>query len=305
MNLDTFVQEGWRDHAADAEAVMARLPRGIDLVATPADLPKLAGLVVHVAGQHLGRWDDGIAMLETLRSHPAFDGATAEGKAVVRSRAVLDYAAGRRDEAERHLAAALTGGALPEASDRIRMLAVASSALLERKKLREATSAFEEAIALAAYGPGAGDPAARALAVTANGMACELENLPERTDDEVALMLLAAEAGLRFWSIAGGWMETERAHYRAAQSFLKAGRAEPALEHARRCVEIVRANGSDPGESFFAHEVLALSLRASGDAAAARASASDAEATLASIEDTSFREYAAGELAKLKAIVAG
>lgn len=303
MQLDAFVNDGWRDHGDDAEGVWARMPAGLELVAAPTDLAKLANLIVHVAGEHLGLWDDGLALIARLRAHPLFDAALPEGKAVIRCSAVLEHAAGRHEEAARQLLL-VRGTAFSEASDRIRMLAVSSAALLGRKRLPEATAAFEEAIALASYGPAKDDPAARAMAVTSNNMACELENLPQRTPEERALMLLASEAGLRFWSIAGGWMETERAHYRLSQSCLKAGLPARALEHAQRCLDIVRDNGSDPGEAFFAFEALSLARSAGGDAAGARAAADEAAAVLPSIADESFRTFAAGELDKLRAAVA-
>jgi len=303
MSLSTFVDEGWRDHADDAEAVMARLPAGLALAATPADLGQLAALAIHVAGEHLGRWDDGVALLEGMRGHAAFDMDVPECRFVVRSIATLHFGAGRRDEADRLLAEAPSGGDRPPASDRVRMLATASSALLGQKRLGEAAAAFRDALDLASYGPTAADPAARALAVTGNNMACELENQSERTPEEVALMLLAAEAGLRFWAVAGTWRETKRAHYRLAMSCLKAGDVARALREAEASRSLARDNGDEPAEVVFPCEAQALAHHALGDPAAARAAAAEAEAALAAVEDASFREYAAGELAKLRVVV--
>jgi tetratricopeptide (TPR) repeat protein len=301
MTFEEFISQGWSDHATDSEGVLSRLPQGIDLIAEARHLPAFAGLCVHVAGEHLGRWADGIALLDRLDRHPAFDPATAEGKAVARSKAVLYRCAGDHAEESRCLAASVSGGDIPEASDRIRVLAVAAAAYLGQKRLAEARRDFEEAAALAGYGPAATDPAARALAITGNNIACELEERPALTDEERSVMLHAAEVARRFWGVAGGWMETERAEYRLAMSCIKAGDPARALAHARRCLVIVEENGSDPGEEFFGREAVARAHLAAGDAAQARKERDGMATLLPSIPDESFRGFCEGEFAKLEA----
>jgi hypothetical protein len=299
MTLEEFVSKGWQDHATDAVGVFARLPEGIALVRERAHLPALAGLVVHVAGEHLGRWDDGLALLRPLATLPVWDPATPEAKAVRRAESVLHLCAGRAEESARLEAAGRSGGALPAASDRIRVLATAASALAAQAKVDDARRLLEEALALAAYGPGRSDPAARALAVTGNNLAAELESRLSRTPAERDLMLRAAHVGRTWWEVAGGWMEVERAEYRLAMSHRKAGEGAAALRHATRCREIVRENGDPPDEAFFAHEAMALAYAAVGDADAARRERDAAAARLPAIADEGFRAYCAGELAKL------
>lgn len=304
MTLDDFISQGWRDHAADAEGVLARLPDGIGCATELRHLPALAGLAVHVAGEHLGRWAEGIALLARMEGLPFFDASTPEGKAVLRSKAVLYRCAGNEAEEGRWLAASRSGGDIPEASDRVRVLAVAAAAFLGQKRLAEAARDFEEAVRLASYGPTQADPAARALAVTGNNLACEIEERDSRTEDERALMLRAAETARVFWAIAGGWKETERAEYRLAMSYLKAGDAAAALSHALECLRIVTENGTDPGEAFFAHEAIARARLAGGDRAAATEARAAMETHLPKIADESFRSYCAGELARLKEAMA-
>jgi hypothetical protein len=299
MTLDDFVSQGWRDHATDAEGVLARLPEAAGIATELRHLPAIAGLTVHVAGEHLGRWVRGIEVLENLERLPFFDPSTAEGKAVLRSKAVLHRCAGNADEEARWFAAARSGGDIPEDSDRVRVLAVAAAALLGQKRLAEASRDFEEAVRLASYGPTKADPAARALAVTGHNLACELETTEALTDPERALMLRAAAVSRTFWEIAGGWMETERAEYRLAMSHVKAGNSSEALTHAQECLRIVAENGMDPGEAFFAHEAIARAQIAGGNLAAAMEARGTMEACLPRIADESFRIYCAGELAKL------
>jgi hypothetical protein len=299
MNLDEFISKGWDDHAKDAAGVFGRFPDGIALVSQPKHLPPLAGLIVHVSGEHLGRWDDGLALLGRLEAHPSFDAASPAGKAVIRSKAVLHLAAGRRAEAERLEEHCRAGGPIPPASDRIRILATASSALAGQRRTAEARALFEEALALASYGPTRDDPAARALAVTGNNLACDYELRPSRTPDEAELMVRAAETGLRFWSITGTWIETERAHYRLSCSQRTAGHTAKATTSALQCLEIVELNGGDPGELFYAREALALAHHAARESIAARRLRDAAAATIPSIKDDDFRSMATDSLSTL------
>jgi hypothetical protein len=305
MTLDEFVSQGWMDHATDAEGVMARLNQGVGMLTEARQLPALAGLITHVAGEHLGRWGDGITLLEALTATPAFDSSTPEGKAVIRSQAILHRCDGNRAEEERCFAASKTGGATPEASDRIRVLSVAASAMLGQKRLVEAARDFDAAVALASYGPGSNDPAARSLAVTGNNLAIEFENRPTLSREEIDLMLRAARAGREFWAIAGSWKEVERAEYRLAMSHIKAGNAETALVHARRCLAVVEENGTDPGEAFFAQEAVARAQLAAEQLGAARDARAAMAELLPKVTDESFRKYCAGELAKLDEALAG
>lgn len=303
MTLDEFVSQGFADHGNDAEGVFARFGDAPSLVTEAAHLPMLAGLIVHVSAEHLGRFADGLAHLERLEALPVFDAASPQGKSVLRLKAALHRCAGNNEEESRCLAAGLSGGDVPEASDRIRVLAVASSALVGQKQLERARADFEEAIALAGYGPTKDDPAARALAVTSHNLACEFENRAELTDDERAMMLRCASVSRDFWKIAGGWMEAERSEYRLAMSHLKAGDSKTALGHGKECLSIVESNGADPYESFFAREAIARARLAGREIGGARRERDAMAALLPSIADENSRKYAEGELAKLDASI--
>lgn len=294
--LEGLVQQGWQDHAKDAAGVLARLPGAIDLVKTPAHAMSLAGLVVHVAGEHLGLWDEGIRLVERIRGLALAD-VPAEAS-LCRSLAILHLCRGDEPTAARFLAAGRSEH--PEASDRARVLATVAAAFVGQRRIAEASAAFQSALQLAAYGPGPGDPAARALAVTGNNLAAELEERaasgPALTEAETELMVEAARCGRRFWEVAGGWREVERAEYRLALSLLAAGEVDEALGHAHTCRHIVAEHGDEPVELFFAHEALARVKKAlrqptAGDRAACAAALARAEA--------GDRGWLEGELAKL------
>ena len=301
MSFDEFVSKGWADHADDAAGVMERLPQGLELAAKEAHVGALSGLIVHVAGEHLGRFGDGDALLAQLLDRQLCGAGTPAERAAWRGRAILARCAGDADAEGRHAARALAGLS-PEqaASGRIRILATAASALLGQRRTADAARDFRQALELAAYGPSKEDPAATALAMMGNNLACELEVRQHREPEESTLMLEAAAAGREYWEIAGDWMNVERAEYRLSAAHLAAGNGAKALEHAHACVRICRDNEAPPFELFFAHERLALACHAQGDTAAATAARNEARGYAEAIDDPGDKEYCLGELGKLE-----
>ncbi len=305
MTLDEFVSKGWNDHATDAAGVFARLPDALPLVSERKHLLPLANLVVHVGGEHLGRFDETLALLAGIESLPPFDLGSPEGKAVRRCAAVIHRCRGDVAASERAMAEG-RNPAVPEGSERVRLHAVASTTFLGQRRVPEARAELDAALAAAAYGPTAADPASRSLAVSCNNMASELETRRPRSDDETSLMVRCAEQALVWWRIAGGPCEEGRAEYRLASSLLEAGRGAESLQHAQRCVALFTTlwtgdSPADPVDILFGHEAVAKAHLGLGDRAAARASVETAKALLPSVADASFREYCAGELAKIDA----
>lgn len=303
MDIQSFVSQAWQDHGNDAEGVWGRIADGIPLVSDGRGAFLLANVATHVAGEHLGRWDDGIALLDRIAALPTSDAATPEVKGIRRLQAALHHCAGRTADAARLVAEAHPGGGQHPDVPRIRMLAVAASALANHGRTADASAAFREAVGLASYGPTATDPAARDLAVTGNNLSCALELKPGRSDAERELMLDAARAGRRFWGLAGGWMEAERAEYRLALAHVAAGLPADGLRHAEECLRIIRENGSVPGEVFFAHEALARTRHASGDREGARRERDAAATVLPTIADEGFRSFCGTELRNLDGLL--
>ncbi|MEK7355718.1 MAG: hypothetical protein AAB250_04685 [Bdellovibrionota bacterium] len=247
MTFDEFLKQAWTDHATDAVAVATRLNDGLQLVSAGEQIPQMASLVTHVLGEHLGRWDDAVGTLKRLRGVRSFETGSEAEKSIARSIASMEVAAGQRESLDEL-----------STSDQIRVLAVAASALSSQKRTDEARLSFSRAIELAQSGLAKEDPANRALAVTGNILACELEEKPTRSKSETELMILAAQTGRKFWEIAGTWVQIERAEYRLSQSYLKAGDLIRALKHAQLVLEISTANDLPALEFFFGYEALAL-----------------------------------------------
>lgn len=259
-DFDRWLDQAWTDHVDHPAAVADRIEaEGTSLAAKDTDVHALARLSHHVFGDHLGgapgRLDAGRAQLQRLAAHAqAGDGARA-------GIALLDASL-----------ALTAGGTLPGGlgtSERIRVQALAASNLSERDCAR-AAALLQQALAEAEIAALAdGDPAVRALAITGNNLAVAFEGRPTRSADERALMILAARTGREYWGRAGTWLETERAEYRLAKTWLAAGDPVQARRHAQACLEIVRANPGEQGEvaleAFFGWEALGCVEAAAGN----------------------------------------
>jgi hypothetical protein len=294
IDFDTFIERAWNDHATEPAAVAARLDAGRALVSDEAQLNRLMHLAHHLHGEHLGSCEQGLAFAEGLAQLPSFVAGGASGAALQRTRAslrltgVIGVGAGDDDSA------ALS------ASDRIRVCAMAAANLAERDTAR-ADRLLREALDLAQHaGLPATDPMHRALAVTGNQLACALEEKPLRSVDERALMILAAETARQHWAIAGTWLETERAEYRLAMTWLHAGEPLQARRHAQACLEIVEANQGAALERFFGWEALGRALRAAGDAGGHAQALARARQAFAALEDAD-KSWCGDSLEKLAA----
>jgi hypothetical protein len=283
--VTNFLTTAWNDHAADCEGVAKRLPQGLTLIETAEDIPPFVNLAVHVLGEHLGRWDDGLTLLDNVAAIKCCAKETEASRAVLRSKAILFLCKGDIAKAE-ELGAAAHSAPWPAASTLIRINASAAAALVGQKRLSEAASLMEKALGLAAYGPKRDDPAARALAVTGNNLACELEKRASKIPIEVALMKNAATVARQYWEIAGTWLEVERAEYRLAMTLIAAGDPVAALEHAELCLEICESNKADLFEYYFAHEARAKCFLASQKHSQAENARNDAKKVVDSMRQS-------------------
>jgi hypothetical protein len=263
--FDAFLKAAWDDHADRPDAVADRLGVSLQLVQTAEQVARYGALVIHVFGEHLGDGTRGVAMLESLGSLRAAADSADAARAVARNIAALRHAADGPVEA-----AAL----LPE--DRVCALATAASICAARSDFDRALDSYAQALRQADGGLPAGSPALRALAVGGNNLAAALEEKKDRDPRETAGMVEAAQGALKYWKLAGTWLEEERAEYRLARSLLQAGAALAAADSARRCVEVCERHDAPAFEQFSSHAVLALAQRAAGDPAAFEASSARA-----------------------------
>lgn len=255
MDFDTFIGQGWDEHVKDPAGVAARLhSEGIALLTDAAQIVPLAHMAHHVMGEHLGQWQMGLRFQEQLAALPLCPPGGAAAQALRRFMASLQLASGAADE-----------DATLSASDRIRVTAMAAASLCDHDTAR-AKQLFQDALVRAdtAALPDS-DPVNRALAISGNNLASTLEEKPQRSAEARALMILAAQTARHYWAIAGGWLETERAEYRLAMTWVQASDSAQALVHAQNCLAIVQANDAPPLERFFAWEAKGVAARAAGD----------------------------------------
>jgi len=291
MDFSAFHTKAWHDHTTVARQVAQRLSEGVPLVTTESQLTQLANLAQHVHGSHLGEWRTGMAFIEGLAALALFQPEGASGQSLRRCLASLAVSAG--DESAASLARM-------SPSDRIRVGAMAAADLAEHdtpRSLRLLQAALDEA---ASAGLDAADPMHRALAVAGNGLACVLEEKAGRSPEECALMVLAAQTARHHWAVAGTWLETERAEYRLALTWLQAGDLAQARTHAQNCLEIVAANEGAALERLFGWEALGRVERAAGNATGQAQALAHARTAFAAL-DASDQSWCRASIDKLAA----
>jgi hypothetical protein len=298
MDCATFVRTGWKDHAEDEQGVYRRLPNGFALVSEPADLTRMAGLVVHVAGEHLGRWAEGIALLDQLLACPPALDPCPQVLSVWRSKAVLLHCLG--DVAGSAQAAQSGRSDGPEASDQVRIFAIAASALAGQRRMGDAAVAFTRATEAAQTLP-EGDPAEKSLAICSHNLACALEVSPNLDAGAQDLLRTAAFAARTWWAKAGTWGNVKGAEYVLARAHIALGEPQTAIHHATTALRLCTDHDAGPSDTFFPHEVMARARHAAGDLTGAAAARDQAAAALDAVSDEATRRWMQGELDTLDA----
>ena len=120
-----------------------------------------------------------------------------------------------------------------------------------------------------------------------------------RTVEDDDRMVHAAHASRHHWGRVGGPQQVAIGEWQCARVYSVLGRAEPALHHARRCVEIATASEVEDWVVASAYEGLTRAHLTAGDAAAARAERERAVAACERVADPEDREVVASDLAGL------
>jgi hypothetical protein len=247
-DFNTYLNKSWKDHATNAQAVALTFNQGFELISEAPHVLAFSRLITHVMGEHLGQWQEGIVLLEKLKSHKLCE----------------DLSAVNRSIASLKLSAGVEKPSSFSNSDQAQIYAVSASAMLSQKDLNLAKDYFLTALKMA-NNLDPKDAANRALAVAGNSLSSGLEEQTNLTSEETELMLLAAQAGRKFWELAGGWLEVERAEYRLAAAYRKAKDLKQSLKHAQLCLEICEKNSASHLDMFFAYEANALTEKELGN----------------------------------------
>jgi len=140
----------------------------------------------------------------------------------------------------------------------------------------------------------------RRLAVDLFNRSWRLLELRERTADQDDELIHVTHASCYHWREVGGARQRRIGENQCARVHAALGHAEPALRHAERCLELVRAGDElEDWELASAFEVLARAHLAAGNRDEAGRYAALTNDELAGIEDPDDREVIAGQLAEL------
>lgn len=246
MTISEYINSAWTLHATSPEQVLAEMKDQFKNIETEDDILKLAHLIVHVSGEHLGKWQTGLELLRKLKNNSLLKKRADMQRFV----AILELGNNPNTSIEKF-----------SSSDQARILATTGSALISLGGLKTGELFLKKASVLA-EGFEPSDPANMTLAMNANNVASSLEEKSDRSAEEAVVMIDAAKMARVFWEKAGTWKEVERAEYRLGQSYLQAQQFDLALKHADLCLKIVNENHNEPLELFFALELRVLIFKA-------------------------------------------
>jgi hypothetical protein len=141
----------------------------------------------------------------------------------------------------------------------------------------------------------------RRLGVDLFNKAWMLMEKDERTEAEDDELLHCAHASAYHWLQAGTPANRARSEWQCSRMYTVLGRAEPALYHARRCLEICESNPEalEDWDVPFAHEALARAHGLAGDQAEARRHEKRARELGEQIEGAEDRRLLEADLATL------
>jgi hypothetical protein len=141
----------------------------------------------------------------------------------------------------------------------------------------------------------------RRLAVDCFNHAWTLLALPARTPEQDDELIHCAHASRHHWGEVGTAANRGRGEWQCSRVYAVLGRPEPALHHARRCLELVESHPDemDDWDLPFAYEALARAAAVAGDRSAAEEWLQRARTAGEGIADAEDRELLASDLATI------
>jgi DNA-binding transcriptional MerR regulator len=119
---------------------------------------------------------------------------------------------------------------------------------------------------------------------------------PDRTEREADLMIHATHASRFMWEEIGEPVNHARGEWQIARVYSVLDRPEPALFHARRCLQIVEEHGIGDFDLACAYEALARAHAVAGEREAARRHELQGREAARRIEDPDDRELVLADL---------
>ncbi len=121
----------------------------------------------------------------------------------------------------------------------------------------------------------------------------------DRSARESDRMIDAAHASRFFWEDVGEPVNHARGEWQISRAYAAVDRGEPALHHARRCLELCEEHGIGGFDLAYAHEALARAHALDGDSEAAADHARRARQVAEQVADDEDRELVLSDLATL------
>ncbi|USK38457.1 hypothetical protein LIS77_21625 [Cytobacillus firmus] len=103
------------------------------------------------------------------------------------------------------------------------------------------------------------------LAISLFNKVWDLMENPDRTEDENLEMIHMVHTSRYHWGIAGQPVNLSRGEWQISRVYTVLNRAEPALFHAKRNLEICLSNKIGDFDLAFAYEALARAYQIAGD----------------------------------------
>lgn len=165
--------------------------------------------------------------------------------------------------------------------------------------MSDGPAAKEDEVSTQPVATGLDDDQRRRLAVDLYNHVWTLLEHEGRTvaqDDE---MLHAAHASRFHWGQVGERVNLARGEWQCSRVYATLGRAEPALHHAQRCLDICREASIGDWDLAAAYEAMARASRTAGDAAGVARYVALAREACGAIADPEDREPIEADLATL------
>ena len=139
----------------------------------------------------------------------------------------------------------------------------------------------------------------RQLAATIFNHVWDLLVKADRTVGDDDEMLHGAHASRYHWGVVGEPVHWARGEWQCSRVYAVLGRFEPALHHARRCLELATQYDLGPFDVGVAHEAIARSYHLIGDAEMTAEHVALGQAESAKITDKEERGILDADLASL------
>ena len=291
--LKDLLDNGWDYHDKESD----RLARELEASAiggVEADLliPFLH-LSNHTIGEHLGDWPRAFALGKRVLDDQKPTAATAKawGRVYVaafmcgKSLDALDFEVSYLKATEDAVEAALLD---------LRFMLV--DALIGAKSIRDAARLYRGALDLARRIKESA-LLGRSIAATSNNLSLGLYE-SARTQDEDALMRLAADTSFEYWRKYGNWINEELAYYLKALVANATGSPEIGLANADAGLAIIAASGVRPLDTARLHLARAMSFAFLADTNGGARAIAEADAAAAQLGATSLKEQYAKERAR-------